>query len=120
MPSVEERIAYLESKIGAVPPWEDRLKSVESAVAARSGKDFWDKLQAFSSVLSGLVIFGVGWWLNDKVNHALEAKKVELEYVKDMRDLLVGFGNAETQSVADANAIALAAYGEAAIGPLLY
>lgn len=121
MPSVEERIAHLESKIGTAPTWEERLESLEkSAASPPPKKDFWDILQAIGSVFSGIVVLAAGWWLNDKVNHALEQKKVELEYVKEMRDLLVGFGTADNQSVADANAITLAAFGEEAIGPLMY
>jgi hypothetical protein len=122
MPSVEERLEYLEGKVGTAPTWETRLATVEKSVAAgASTKDIWDRLQAFGSVFSGLVVLGIGWWLNDKVNHALEQKRVDLEYVKEMRDLLVGFGkNDSPPEVADANAIALAAFGEAAIEPLLY
>ena len=121
MPSVEERIGYLEKKVGTAPTWEARLEAVEAAAAVRTTKkDVWDILQSIGTVFSGLVVFGVGWWLNDTVSHALEQKKLDLEYVTEMRDLLIGFGKSDTPpEVADANAVALASFGEPAVDPLI-
>jgi hypothetical protein len=121
MPNIEERIAQLEYKVGPTPVWEQRLQAVEKAAHSSEKKDVWDILQAIGTVFSGVVVLAVGWWLNDTVDQALEQKKVELEYVTEMRDLLVASGKPDTpQEVADANAVALAAYGEEAIGPLMY
>ena len=54
-------------------------------------KDFWEKLQSASGLLTGLLIFAATYMLSDRVKMAMDQRRFQFENVKEMRDL--GFEN---------------------------
>jgi hypothetical protein len=126
---LEERLRLLEEKVGKPTPIEARLAKVEAALAQPKRKDRWEKAQvvlsALSPLLTGLVLAFLGYLLNGTITNALAARRLELDNVTQMRDLLVrirvgkGDGQLPSQEEMDANALALAAFGPFSVRPLI-
>ena len=119
MTDTDERLARLEHKLEQAFALDARLHTLEEAVRKqqpRSGLRDW--MQTLGPYLSGVVVLVIGFWLKDSVSLALQREQLDLAYVKDVRDLIQGFDSSTEQPSADANAIALAMYGEFAIVPL--
>jgi len=94
--------------------------SREVAKLKPEGKDFWDKLQAASSLISGVALAFIGYFFTDSVKVALQERQLRLEHVKEMREVLLKMGSpALTPEEAEANAITLSAFGEESIVPLI-
>jgi hypothetical protein len=129
IPSLEERVNLLEQKVGKPAPVEERLAKMEAALAKPKHKDPWEKAQvvlsALSPLLTGLALVFVGYLLNGTITNALAQRKLELDNVTQMRDLLVririgkGDGQPLSREEMDANAMALAAFGPYAVPPLI-
>jgi hypothetical protein len=98
-----------------------QTENVQQSDEARTKtKDFWDKLQSASGVISGLLIFAIGYVASDRVKLALEQRKFQFENVKEMRDVLMKLGDSKiTQEQAEAESTALSLFGEPAIAPLI-
>ena len=86
--------------------------------SASQGKDFWDKLSALSTLLSGAVLAIVGYYLTDSVNTALRREEVQLTNVIEMRDLLLAL-QGEDPTQWQAAAFTLSAFGAPAAAPLI-
>jgi hypothetical protein len=129
LPSLEERVNLLEQKVGKPIPIEERLAKVEASLAHPKRKDRWEKAQvvlsALSPLLTGLALAFVGYLLNGTISNALAQRKLELDNVTQMRDLLVkmrigkGDGQPLPQEEMNADAMALAAFGPYAVPPLI-
>lgn len=116
----DERLARLEQKVEQAFALDARLRTLEEAVKKlqpRSGVRDW--LQTMGPYLGGVVVLVVGFWLKDSVSLALQREQLDLAYVKDVRDMIEDFDASTQQPAADANAIALAMYGNFAIVPLI-
>lgn len=101
---------------------EDRLEALRKEVEGlkKKRKDFWDKLQAASSIISGLVIVGVGYVLTDSVKTALQRQELQLSNAREMQVLLVKLGSEDTPlEEAIPAATSLAAFGRFAVPPLI-
>jgi len=102
--------------------FDKRIDDLSKEVAGLKGrgKDFWDKLQAASSLISGVALAFIGYYFTDSVKVALQERQLRLEHVKEMREVLLKMGSpALTPEEAEANALTLSAYGEESIVPLL-
>jgi hypothetical protein len=129
LPSLEERLSRLEQKVGKPTPVEERLAKLEAAAGQPKRKDRWEKAQvvlsALSPLLTGLALAFVGFLLNGTITNALAQRKLELDNVTQMRDLLVrirvgkGDGQPLSREEMDANAMALAAFGPYSVPPLI-
>jgi uncharacterized low-complexity protein len=116
----DERLTRLEQKLEQAFALDARLRTLEETVKKqqpRSGLRDW--LQTLGPYLAGLVVLIVGFWLKDSVSLALQREQLDLNYVKDVRDMIEDFDASTEQPAADANAIALAMYGKYAIVPLI-
>src|SRR5690242_16121740 len=83
-------------------------------------KDFWEKLQSASGLLTGLLIFAATYMLSDRVKMAMDQRRFQFENVKEMRDLLLKLGDSKiTLEQAEAESTALSLFGEPAIAPLI-
>jgi hypothetical protein len=61
----------------------------------------------------------LGFFLKDSVDLALHREQLNLDYVKEMRDLIHDFDTASSQEAAIANAVGLSMFGSRAITPLV-
>jgi hypothetical protein len=133
-----ERLSLLEEKVGkptpSMPPTpiEARLAKVEAALAqppTPKRKDRWEKAQvlvsALSPLLTGLTLAFLAYFLTGRITNALAQRKLELDNVTQIRDLLVkmrigkGEGPTPPQAEMNADALALAAFGPYAVPPLI-
>jgi hypothetical protein len=90
------------------------------AKAERKRRDGWEKAQAIASMATPLLTFGLGLWLVSLANVGLERQKFRVSSVREMQALLGDLRDpALTQQKAETTAAALAAFGPAAITPLL-
>jgi|GEM_PF-6726903 len=119
MNDVEQRVAAVEVRLENAFALDARLKSLESDVRKLKGSSLRDWLQTLGPYISGIVVLLVGFWIKDSVTLSLQREQLDLEYVKQMRDLVMDFDEAKSQPEADANAVGLAMYGQFAIMPLV-
>jgi hypothetical protein len=122
MTTLDQRVSALESRIDATFAVDTRLRSLETDVKALktpARERLRDWLAALGPFASSLALLLVGYWINDSVKAALEREQLDLDYVKDMRDVIKDFNESTAQPEADANAIALALYGKHSILPLI-
>jgi hypothetical protein len=126
MSDTQERIANLEARVEGALAIDARLKACDTQLQALDtrlselkhvGLRNW--LQALGPFASSVALLLIGYWVTDSVKSALEREQLDLDYVKDMRDLIKDFDESTTPPAADANAIALAMYGRHAILPLV-
>lgn len=116
----DARLTRLELKLEQGLATEARIAALEKQQGQLTRKsDLRDWLQTLGPYLSGLIVLIIGFALKDSVNQALQREQLNLEYVKQMRDLIQDFDAATEQPAADANAIGLAMYGRHAIAPLI-
>ena len=119
MADVEQRIAAIEQRVESAFALDGRLKALEADVRKLRSSSLRDWVQTLGPYVSGLVVLLVGFWIKDSVTLALQREQLDLEYVKQMRDLIQDFDEANSQAAADANAVGLAMYGKYAIIPLV-
>ncbi|HEX7114708.1 MAG TPA: hypothetical protein VF193_06220 [Steroidobacter sp.] len=119
MADVEQRVAGVETRLDGAFALDARLTSLESDLRKLKRSSLRDWLQTLAPYVTGLIVAAFGFWIKDSVTLALQREQLDLEYVKNMRDLIKAFDEAETQAAADANAVALAMYGKHAIIPLV-
>jgi hypothetical protein len=104
----------------ADPSLEERVKALETKAEQKPGKDVWDKLQAISGFVSGLVLAVIGYYFTDSMNLRLQERQFQFSSAKDMQDLLTKL-NDPTVSLENkqSTALVLAAFGKYAIDPLV-
>jgi hypothetical protein len=119
MREVDERLAAVEARLENAFALDTRLKSLEGDVRKLRSSTLRDWLQTLGPYVAGLVVLFVGYAIKDSVTLALQREQLDLEYVKQMRDLMKDFDEAQTQTAANANAVGLAMYGKFAIVPLV-
>lgn len=120
MTDINQRVAAVEVRVEGAFAIDSRLKTLESDVRKlKGGSTLRDWIQTLGPYASGLIVLVVGFWIKDSVTLALQREQLDLEYVKQMRDLVKDFDEASTQPVANANATGLAMYGKHAIMPLV-
>jgi len=118
--SETDRLSNLELKVESAMALDARLKALEDGLKQlRPRSSLRDWIQTLGPYLSGLIILIVGFWLKDSVSMAFQREQLDLNYVKDVRELIQNFDQATEQSSADTNAIALAMYGKFALVPLI-
>ena len=131
----DERLARLEGRVtelseqlrglrGSTDPGAsetaspgDPSEAKKSSEARPKPKDGWDRLQALSSVIFGIA----GIAITVLLTHALEVRQLEIAQGQAVKELL---GTLNRRDVSDSEAraagFALAAYGRAAIAPLVH
>ena len=119
MTDTNQRIADLEARVEGVFAIDARLKALDSKVSELKKSGIRDWVPTLAPFATSLVLLLVGYWLTDSVKAAIEREQLDLDYVKDMRDLIKDFDTSTSQQAADANAIGLAMYGRHAIIPLV-
>lgn len=119
MTDVEQRVAAVEMRLESALALDARLKSIESEVRKLRSSGLREWIQTLAPYISGVLVIFFGWWIKDSVTFAMQREQLDLEYVKQMRDLIKDFDEASTQTAADANAVGLAMYGKHAIMPLV-
>jgi hypothetical protein len=87
---------------------------------SKGPKDNWDKLQALSPLITGVVLAAIGYFLTGSVNQAFQTSQLQFNYVKEMQELLSKLGDPKINpEEAKTTAVALAAFGSFSIAPLL-
>src|SRR4029077_1745318 len=109
----------LEARVESVFALDVRLKALDSEIAKLKKSGFRDWVSTLAPFATSLALLLVGYWLTDSVKAAIEREQLDLDYVKDMRDLIKDFDTSTSQQSANANAIGLAMYGRHAIIPLV-
>ena len=92
---------------------EQRLETLQP-----KRKDGWEKLEALTPLISGIVVAVVGYFLTGSVNNAIQRQELQLSNVKEMRDLLAQLNTADRDQ-AEAAAFTLSAFGRPAVAPLM-
>ena len=105
------------------PTVEDRLTAIEQQLTAPKAKDSWDKAQAIlpplATVVSGVVVAVVGYYLTGTLNATIQREQMQLANVKEMREQLQVLGSDRPDAGAlRASAFTLSAYGAPAAPPL--
>lgn len=119
MSELEQRVATVETRLESAFALDTRLRSIEADLRKAKGSSLRDWVQTLGPYFAGIVVALIGFALKDSVTLALQREQLDLEYVKQMRDLIRDFDEADTQAAADANAVGLAMYGRHAIIPLV-
>src|SRR5262249_15021800 len=115
---------------GEEPELEDVAESESEESSGEEGggekgeskgpKDNWDKLQALSPLITGVVLAAIGYFLTGSVNQAFQKSQLQFNYVKEMQELLGKLGDPKTTpEEAKTTAVALAAFGSFSVAPLL-
>ena len=99
---------------------ETRLTRLEDDVKKLKpkGKDGWEKLQAVTPLIAGVVLAFVSYLLTGSVNNAIQRQQLQLSNVKEMRDLLAQLDTADA-AAAESAAFTLSAFGRPAVPPLM-
>jgi hypothetical protein len=92
---------------------EDDLKKLKP-----KEKDGWEKLQAITPLIAGVVLAFVSYLLTGSVNNAIQRGQLQLSNVKEMRELLAQLDTGDARA-ADSAAFTLSAFGPPAVPPLL-
>lgn len=94
---------------------EARLKKLE-----KKPKDHWDKLQAVSGLVSGVLVAVVGILLTSSINKTLQERQFQASSAKDMQELLMRICNPKTELPdKESAALVLANFGRYAVQPLV-
>ena len=105
-----EAAAAREARLSRI---EDGLKKLQP-----KQKDGWEKLQALTPLVSGILVAVVGYFLTGSVNNAIQRQQLQLSNVKEMRELLAQLNTADS-TLADSAAFTLSAFGRPAVAPLV-
>jgi hypothetical protein len=119
MSDLEQRMAAVETRLENDFALDSRLTSIEADLRKAKSSSLRDWVQTLGPYFAGIIVAVIGFALKDSVTLALQREQLDLEYVKQMRDLIRDFDEADTQAAADANAVGLAMYGRHAIIPLV-
>ena len=92
---------------------EDELKKLQP-----KRKDGWEKLQALTPLVSGVLLAFVGYFLTGSVNNAIQRQQLQLSNVKEMRELLAQLETADSNQ-AEVAGFTLSAFGRPAVPPLM-
>ncbi len=116
----EEEKAHIIEKTEFENEIREKLSKSSESKQKLKQKDFWDKLQAFSPLITGVVIALVGYFLTGSVTQALKERELELSNLKEMREMILTLGKENiTDSEAQAGAMTLAVFGKYAVTPLI-
>ncbi len=118
-PDPLRRLGELEARVDTGFAVDARIRALEEQAKRRSSSTVRDWIQILGPYVSGVLVFVIGYWIKDSVTQAMHREQLNLDYVKDMRDLVKDFDEAQTQAAADANAVGLAMYGRHAVLPLV-
>jgi hypothetical protein len=112
--------AALATAAEAAASREVRLAQLEETIKKLQPKkkDAWEKLQALSPLISGILVAVVGYFLTGSVNSAIQRQQLQLSNVREMRELLVQLGADDPGQVYSA-AFALSAFGRPAVPALI-
>jgi len=112
-------VVDLTAVVDALGRIEQKLVAI--ATTPPSHKDFWDKLGAASSLVTGVLLAVVAWFLSGRVEQQLKAREAEITQGAAVKDLLVSISSSDPARSGErrAAALALAAFGEGAVGPLV-
>jgi hypothetical protein len=109
----------------STPSLEDvdhRLKELQKKVEGLQPKkrDNWEKGQMIASISTPLITFFLGFFFINLVNQGIERQKMHVSNVSQMQSLLKELRDPTTPAEeAETAAIALSAFGPAAITPML-
>jgi hypothetical protein len=116
----EEEKAHIIEKIEFENEIREKLSKSSESKQKPKQKDFWDKVQAVSTIIAGIGVAIVGYFLTGSVTQALKERELELSNLKEMRELILRLGNEKiTDSEAHAAAMTLAVFGKYAVTPLI-
>jgi hypothetical protein len=102
--ATEAKIAELQQKIDGLKPKK---------------KDGWDKFQAVSSFISGLLVLCVGIFVTNRVEQAFKERQLTAQNAKDMQQVLVKLTPDSSTSDVEQSALALSVFGRYAVTPLI-
>jgi hypothetical protein len=104
---VEERLTKIEAKI-------DKLSPPKT-------KDWWDRLQASSTLISSIGAAVLAFFLTGSVNQALQQRQYELSAVKEMKESIAALNKPDlSDAEAQAKAAELAAFGRPAVPAFIH
>lgn len=119
-PTLGESLARLEGTLRCLECWIGRVEKQASAPAEPKRRDWWEKCQILSSVLTPLVAGVLGYFLITTVNLSLQKQQLQLSGAKEMQGLLADLGNPDASlEKTEASAVALASFGRFAVIPLI-
>jgi hypothetical protein len=120
MSDVEPRVAALEARVENAFALDSRLKSLEGELGKlKKSSSLRDWLGTLGPYIGGLIALFITYVIKDSVTFALQREQLDLEYVKQMRDLIKDFDEADGAATANADAVGLAMFGKHAIIPLV-
>jgi hypothetical protein len=100
--AVDERLTKIEGKI-------DKLSPPKT-------KDWWDRLQASSTLISSIGAAILAFFLTGSVNQALQQRQFELSAVKEMKESIAALNKPDLSSAeAQTKAAELAAFGRPSV-----
>lgn len=115
-----EEKAHIIEKIEFENDIREKLSKSSESKQKPKQKDFWEKLQALSPIITGLAIAIVGYLLTGSVTQALKERELELSNLKEMREMILTLGKENiTDNEAQAGAMTLAVFGKYAVTPLI-
>jgi hypothetical protein len=97
---------------------DERLQKVENSKQPKS-KSALDVFQAFAGIATPILIAIFAWWVTGRVELALKERQAQVGFVKEIQSLIQDLSRADDPDKAKEAGIALAAYGEIAVGPLM-
>ena len=117
MGELDERVKRNEIDI-----LRDRLDTMASDVKElKRKKGVLSVFKDLASILTPLIIAGIGFYATYSIKGALEREQLQLSHLKEMRELMVKLSSPNTElSEAEATAVLLAAFGPPAIVPLIH
>ena len=97
---------------------DDRLKKIENFKPPKS-RDALDVFQTIATIVTPILIAFFAWWGTGRFELALKEREAQVGFVKDIQSLIQDLSRANDQQKANEAGIALAAYGDIAVGPLM-
>ena len=118
---LSQRVAELEQRVASAFAIDNRLDAIETSLSTVKPGKLREWLGTLGPYFSGAIVAVVGFFLNDAVTHALQREQLNLDYIKEMRDLIKDFDADAAQGApaARANAVGLAMFGHHAVLPLV-
>lgn len=109
------------SLIAYIKGVEQKLKDIDQRLDGLKPrkKDFWEKFQATSSFLSGIIVLLATLLVTNRIDHALKERQLQTENVKDMQTILAKLSTSASTEDARNSSLTLAAYGRYAIPPFI-
>lgn len=105
-------IELLRLKVASV---EDELKNL------KPGKKLLPKIKDIASILTPLILAAASFYITQSITGALQREKLDLDHLSAMKELMTELASPDIERAkAEAVAVSLAAFGTAAVVPLIH